>query len=773
MKTKFKFTVIALALVLVMAVCAFFAINFKPANAAGTVTVSGSNVFNASEDASILVDKQPDGENDKFYTMLTIGNGESNVSYRKNLAYNWFEEVTEGEGESQIKKVVNGLFNMEIGFKNTNFSKFIIAFESQQFSKTEEGKTVNYIIFFPAGDDGVRVLITDDKDATAPVDQTVLGCDHINIAFQGKSDDGYTVKVSNGDERPVFGFMKNVGGNYAKYSSSSKTPVYPLIFSAQFEEREDAEADVARMVLYSLNNQVFEVKNPQPLANSEYYHMGSITDNVPAVLCLNGAISHLEIGGQVKFDYQLIDVLRSAPSSTLYYYALKYEDYVKDDVNFDDASSKLFAEVDNDILLDSDRDFYLPSDEECAGFGGADNFKVDMAVKAYAKVKDTSNNGEESIVFFDWYLKDEHKLKIKGHDFIAVGDDLTGVTYKYDGDSDVQGSTWEDLKADYQIRVDEAARNLSAGSSSYFYLPSAESLFVDNSTPYANMKISIYYYSDSQQSSTSLATNNLSINVTKPGSYRFTLYATDAEGNDMYYIDKDTKKPVKFTSGDIWKMYSDDQKHDYLPWFTFNVDYKGAQFKEKPEKQSTAYVGTAYTSASFEINGVADTYKVEYRLFLFDRAGYYNATQITFSYEEFIVKMDELFSNGETRKYFKEIKEVKEGDEDYEEFKDYGWSSSATSFTPQDGNAFYYMRAEITDTQYNTDKVTSSLAVVASEEAKALKGDSEWLQNNVASVILLSVAGVSFVAIILLLVIKPKNKEDIDVRFEKEKNKKK
>ena len=83
------------------------------------------------------------------------------------------------------------------------------------------------------------------------------------------------------------------------------------------------------------------------------------------------------------------------------------------------------------------------------------------------------------------------------------------------------------------------------------------------------------------------------------------------------------------------------------------------------------------------------------------------------------------------------------------------------------------MRAEVTDKQYNTEPVTCSLAVVASVEAKALKGDSEWLQNNIASIVLLSVAGVSLVAIVLLLVIKPRNKEDIDVQFEKEKNRKK
>ncbi len=770
MKTKFKFTVIALALVLIMSVAAVFAINFKPAEAAGSISVSGSNVFTASEEANVLVDKQTDGDKDVFYTMFTFAYNDDSISYRKNLAYNWYEQVTEGEGESATKKVVNGKFNMEIGFKNTDFKKFVITFESQQYSKTEEGKTSNYVMFFPAGADGVKVAVTDDKDKTTPDSDTILDKDHINIVFDQKLEGSYHVTVSNDGNPSVDGNMVNVGGNYAKYSSSSTTPVYPLIFGAEFEESEgETEAGVAKMVLYSLNNQEFIINSPRE--EGDHYVGGNVTDNTPAVLCLNKAISHLEIGGEVKFDYQLIDVLRSSPSSTLYYYALRYDDYLKSDVNYDDYEDDRFKEVDSDILLDSDKEFYLPSAAECAGFGGAEDFKVDMAVKAYAKVVDTSSNGEESYVFFDWYLEDEHKLKINNYDFIAVGDDLKGVTYNYEAEGMPQGMTWEEICKEYQKKVDKAASNLSAGSQSYFYLPSAESLFVENSTPYTNMKLSIYYYSDTQSSNTSLATNNLSINVTKPGSYRFTLYATDVAGNDMYYMEDG--KPVKFSSGDVWNIYSDDDRHDKLPWFTFNVDYKGAHFKEKPEKQSTAYVGTNYTSASFEINGVENSYEVKYRLFLFDRAGYYAATKITFSYEEFIDAMDGLFEGEETRKYFKEIKQVSETDEDYEEFKDYGWSTSSTSFTPQDGNAFYFMRAEVTDTQYNTDPVTCSLAVVSSVEAKALKGESEWLKNNVASVILLSVAGVSFVAIILLLVIKPKNKDDIDVQFEKEKSKKK
>lgn len=749
--SKIKITLFALACALLLAAASLFAFNYA-ALAKGTLSVygSGTNVFTPSGEANIVVDKQSGDDGDKYYTMFTFGYDEDNVSYRRNVAYNWYEGV-EQEG---VKKPVNGLFNLRIGFKDLSFKKFIVTFESQQYAKTEDAKTVNYVIFFPEGE-GVKVLITDDREATPAADATVISPDRIDIRFTEKLDGAYALTVSNDGNPSVSGTFTNVGGNYAKYVQSSTTPVYPLIFNAEFNETAEGETKpVAKMVLYSFNNQSFEITGATQ--SGDEYTGGTVTDDTAAVLCLNKEISHLEIGGEVKFDYQLIDVLRTSPSSTLYYYALKYEDTLDSTINYNDFENERYTEVKTDLLLDPDKDMYLP-ETECAGFG--EDFRADMAVKAYAKIKDTSSNGEESYVFLDWYLKDKHRVKVNGYDFIAVGDDKEGVTFNH-------GLNWTEICRQYQEKVDEAAKNLSAGSSSYFYLPSAEKLFADNSTAYENMKISIYYYHESQSSNTSLSANNLQINVTKPGSYYFTLYATDAESNQMYYM-KDGKRE-EFSSGDIWDFYGDEEKHDILPWFSFNVDYKGVQIKEKTEKQSTAYVGTNYTSASFDINGIANSYETKYRLFLFDRARYYADTKVTFTYEEFIKAMDGLFDGKDTRKYFKEIKEVKETDENYEEFKDYAWSTSGTSFTPQDGNAFYYMRVEVTDTSYNTDPVTGSLAIVSSVESKALKGDSEWLKNNVASVILLAITGVLLIAIILLLVIKPKNKEDIDVQYEKE-----
>lgn len=803
--TKFKVTIFALVLVLILSVTAFFAVNFtnKTANAAGVVSVDATlngSVFSMTGANLVVTNPDPDDENSQ-YTMFTFGDNEDVVWLRKHLAYSWWQKQPDEEkNEDGIVTVIeheveHGLFNMEIGFRAMNFEKFVITFESQQYSKTEKNKTVNYIIFFPNADhSAVTAIVTDDKDATVSGADTYFAPDRISIRFVDTAKEEFPETVAAGEygvaispvdsTAEITGVMKNIGGTYSKYSSSSTTPVYPLIFSAEFAKSEDGkeseEKPVEQMVLYSLNNQSFKVTKDSAKEDDshEFYKGGTVTDNTPAVVCLNTEISHLNVGGSVKLDYQSIDVLRSSPTPTLYYYLLSVDDYKKDDVtakNYNDYKdvetsdkSGRFKEVKTDTLLDSDSVYYKPVGSDLDGF--AENLNVDMAVKVFVKVLDTSG-GEESYVFFDWYLDDAHKLNIQGTDFIAVGKDDLGVTYNY-GEGKTAFTQDNEVLKKYQAKVDEAAKDLSAGSLSYIYLPSAEELFSDNATAYSNMKISIYYYYGNNKSqNSSLAYNNLSINITQADSCWFTLYATDVANNKMYYMDGDER--VEFSTGDIWDIFADEERHDFLPWFHFKVDYKGVQFKETPGQQSTAHVGTQYDSASFEINGVENGYETKYRLFLFNRAKYYKDTGITFTYQQFIENMDKLYEGAETRSYFKEIKEVTETDEDYEEFKDYQWSTTSTSFVPQDGNAFYYMRAEVTDTAYNVDPVTSSLAVVASEEAKALKGDSEWLQNNIASVVLLCVAGVSLIAIILLLVIKPKSKEDIDVQFEQEKSKKK
>ncbi|MDE6442557.1 MAG: hypothetical protein K2L12_07410 [Clostridia bacterium] len=752
--SKYRISLISLALILLLALTALLGLNTMKASASGTVTVSGSNVFTASGTGASV---SSHAKGDDYYTMFSIVDGEQNISYRRNLAYTWFEGVPESDAEDAKTVPHKGWFNMKIGFADLSFKKYVITFESQVYNKIKDNKSLNYIMFFPVeGANKVYVHVTQDKDDT--VDNlgeypTALDMDEIEISFNSRVDDVYGVVVdgtAEGDNASYSGSFKNVGGNYAKASTSSSNPLYPLIFSAEFGEGETKKAD---MVLYSLNNQGFKVSTSTSL---------TVTDDQPPVLCLEDDVTYFTPGSEIDVSFAVIDVLRSSPSSTVNYYVLTVADKEEGKTDFE------YAEPVNGYRLDSDEDIYLPESADLAGsvFSSYDNtkgkFRADMLVSVYYTLKDISSSGETCDVYLDWYIenKDDYLVRVNDTNFMVVAEDKQGVQYNY-------GEQFANLVEQYQNKVDEAAKDLSAGSSSYIYLPSAKSLFKDNATSYEDMKISIYYYHDSQSSSTNLATNSLSLNVSRQGSYVFTFYATDAAGNDMIGDNGE-----EFGTDEIWDMFKEGDSS--LPWFHFNVGYTGVSFEETPGMQSTAYVGTSYSGASFKINGVSDSYDTLYRLFHFDSARYYRDHNKAFTYEEFIDNMDKLFENAETRVYFSEILSVdgmEETDEEYEGNKDYAWKSSGTSFTPQvDG--LYYIRAEVTDKLYNSQPVTCSLAVVASEKAKTLKGENRWLQNNIASVVLLGVAALALIGIILLLAIKPKDKGDIDVQFERKTKKK-
>lgn len=119
--------------------------------------------------------------------------------------------------------------------------------------------------------------------------------------------------------------------------------------------------------------------------------------------------------------------------------------------------------------------------------------------------------------------------------------------------------------------------------------------------------------------------------------------------------------------------------------------------------------------------------------------------------------------------YFRTIKsinDIEETDADYDDYVDYAWDysdSDSLTFVPQDDNTFYVIAVTATDNVYATDSVSAYMCISVSAAAKTLKGESNWLKNNVASVVLLCIAGAALVGIVLLLVIKPREKGDIDL----------
>ncbi|MDE6850735.1 MAG: hypothetical protein K2J54_05345, partial [Clostridia bacterium] len=413
-------------------------------------------------------------------------------------------------------------------------------------------------------------------------------------------------------------------------------------------------------------------------------------------------------------------------------------------------------------------------------------------VKIYYELSDVSSTStaQTDKVFVDWYVKEEAKdttalenvYDYKSGNgesyFLRLIKNKDGATYARQGDADAANpltaykASVEEFRKNYQEAIDAAIAKLDDGKlyagGNKFYLPEINLDFLDDYLVGTDYKYSIYYKGSSSGTHSSLAFNQLAIDLNDADvTYRFTILIADTFGNPMRYptdeVDGDNNVIwEEITSDDVW----DEDFSDLLPYFEFEVSYKEAT-AENPESLSLSYVGTSYSGVSFKITGVSQTYTTAYKLYVFDSNAYYKDHNKTLDYDAFASSTEELLKNPETRKYFTTVKaasELLESDENYEQFKALNWNATSITFTPQSVYDFYVVELKLTDNR-SQNSTANYATVAASVQTTALKGESDWLGNNKTSVILFVVAGVCLVALIVLLVIKPKDKGDIDAIY--------
>ena len=186
-----------------------------------------------------------------------------------------------------------------------------------------------------------------------------------------------------------------------------------------------------------------------------------------------------------------------------------------------------------------------------------------------------------------------------------MASDGRGATYGDDTVTDLESYKQyiARVQEDYQAKIDESIANdypdgLYASSETNLYLPDFSGYVTDNLGGYTDLEYAIYYRSSSNGSSTGLASDELAMTVSQADvTYRFTIYVTDAAGNDMYYPDENGEL-VTISADDVWE----DDYAELLPFFEVTVDYRAATVEE-PGVQNVGYVGSTYNSASFEIKG--------------------------------------------------------------------------------------------------------------------------------------------------------------------------
>lgn len=814
---KLKLSLITLLLALIVALtAAVFAINNRSTFVYASdryVELDGNSVFyttirgaEISESEEVTIG-EGDEQKSVRYTLFKIGSGEE-VSYRQNLAYSWISGAKHSDEIIGGELYTKDALSMELYFPEINFKRFYIKFESQQNVLTKDGKSVNYLVFTSVGsgdNKSVQVSVSqtiEEKDGEiegmVDIGSPVAKNEHILFELGGYSNGDYVVKV-NGQtaENALF---KNVYEKYATYVASGDSAVTPLTFGAVFEGESTVETENgAQMALVDISGQSFEMHR-----QGDAY---KVKDTAAPVICFSQTPSYLEYGKSIGFQYKVIDVLASSPRATAYYYVLTGNQVADPDYDYDktdysaettdgesggEGDGEAEAETNPFIKVTSSSGIRIVTDDQT--FIPRKYLKSDVMglVKIYYELSDVSSTStaQTDKVFVDWYVKEESKDTTALENvydykngsgesyFLRLIKSKEGATYARQGDAEASNpltaykASVEEFRENYQNAIDDAISKLEDGKlyagGNKFYLPEIKLDFLDDYLVGTDYKYSIYYRGSSSGTHSSLAFNQLAIDLNDADvTYRFTILITDTFGNPMRYPTDEVDESgnvvwEEITSDDVWN----EEFSDLLPFFEFDVSYKEAT-AENPESLSLSYVGTSYSGVSFKITGVSQTYTTAYKLYVFDSNAYYKDHNETMDYDTFVKDTEELLKNPEMRKYFTTVKpasELLESDENYEKFKALNWNATSITFTPQSVSDYYVVELKLTDNR-SQQSTTNYATVAASVQTTPLKGESDWLGNNKTSVILFVVAGICLIALIILLVIKPKDKGDIDAIY--------
>ena len=736
-----------------------------------------TKIFSTANAATIGADATTSSQ-----TAITLLD-DSSVSFKNHLAYKWYK----AQGEAAY-------LSIKFKFTDTSFASVSLDFDAPSAWATKDDKTTNTVTFEKSGND-LKVKINDTEmgtiaEADSKSEMTLkLG--------EGTQDGEFIVNIKAGNSE-VNGKFENVGANYVTQSST----MTPFKISADFPA--NAADDVKTVVhLVEINGQAFNNLNDK----------GEVPDTVAPVFVVNENIDGFILGTAFDLEYDVIDVLKKdSLTETLSYYQYDY------------SKGTDYAPVDSDYKT-LDTSVYFMEKVYKNGETNTSSYKENGA--EYFSIKAKLGDGEKTEnIDLSWYAVSS--TTIKDVNYINVDRNTQGAKYtnitldetnKTNKELVVGDAGYAAYQANYDAFVEalnKEAASVSAGSNSKVNIPSVKWLINDNNG-YRNLNFTICYKtpaSETESSSKALSHAQLKISVASEGVYEFKIFAVDEANNEMKYFDEDGKL-VSVNEDNIWDI-------EEIPSFTFQIKKTGMKI-EDPEKASakkeTVILNKTYTLDDFDVTGAnEDTLKKEYALYKVDLSKFSkddkkisqsNLTAI--SYEDLTKKMETtqvtdgdyltaylkayatllaenigVEATDETVKAivdncFERIGEAddrKNGkmDEDGNYvYAAYNWVSANKSFeTVEEGT--YMILADYYESELPTNRAAAFKIVVVESEADYVKGETQWLKNNIVSVILFAVAGVMLILIIILLLVKPSDEtlDDVDAKaaVKKEKTKK-
>ncbi len=774
-KVKVRFLTIASLVVMLIAVLALAVCSVIPRRTAQAVTeveYEPSAVFAAGVGGEVGA-----SEGDTSYIEFSLADG-GKTHFRRDLALKWFSADDSAESASSaVKPGKANYFSMQFSFPSVDFETFTIEFQSDEENITKDAQAVNSLIFEKTAGGGLTVRVKNasqqDLENTDPaLDSGTVAADSVSndftLTFAEATDadavaGDFKIVLQCGGAQVLESRFTNIGGNYLEYrSSAATTPNTPITFTAELPEGA-AEGATQSVLMKSLNGQSFALTE------------GRVQDNIAPVLVLNEEVHAFTLGRQFSLAYETIDVCDDTVSVSRYYYmAAKNEDgsYIAPDASEED---------DYDYSTLGTSTHFMPVTETPAGQPPVEYVSIYFELQD-GRTDDESNLISET-VYLTWYAapgSDTVETR-NGCDYIRVdrsekGPAYTGLT-AMPGDTaagtengnvtDEGGAnTYGTAVEAYRTALEAAAENTSAGTGAYLYMPSLRGLIYSNFADYRNLQFTVCYYQETQadgdtaSSESGLSYNELRFEVDKDGWYRIRIFATDASSNAMKYYNKDGDL-VDVTTSNVWDIPN-------IPEFRVHIGYNGASI-EDPGSQDYGYRDRTYTISDFDIIALAG-YVEDYALYYFD-SDYLAEGQTMPSYDDFVENAEQYFTDtykASMVRINEYNSDVTEDDENWDDTDNaYNWNpSSSRSFVPQ-RSGIYVVELTVTDPNRPGTTETAYMAIEVRNPVDIIPGQSQWLQNNITSVVLFAVSAVLAIVIVVLFVVKPSNKKVKEIDLEK------
>lgn len=765
-KNKKLLTLILAGSLCAAAVGAVATMGSVSAAAADAKTVELTQVFEGS--ASTVVSAKKVADTDTAETaMFTLKNSES-VSFKRNLAFKWFED----------KDAVKYL-NLDFTFADVKFDTLSFRFESTPAEATEDEKGINVLKFGKNADGKVTACVLngtekEPDDGVKVLD--VVANTQVKITLAEHSEYGkFIVKVNEVE----VGVFENVGANFSKYSYDAWDSLYI--------QATTKNGEATTLYLNEINGQKFNNITTDTETNKKV-----VTDTAKPVLVVNEDVSGFLLGTQFSLNFEKIDVLnKDAITENKFYY--QYNPLDKEPVYKALSTSTYFM----DTVYEKDGETTSVYREE-----GKEYVSVKIALGDPGAA-----DSEKKEYMLSWYAdaaavvqKEQGTDAKKTTDFIIADRNEEGATYFNQNEDKTWAAT--DITAaveTYQKLLAKNAEKVKAGSNANMQFPSLEWLINDNNG-YRALKFTICYKkpsSTSPSTSSNLSYNGLKLSAGEVGLYEFKVFATDKAGNPMKCYDENGKL-VSVSASNIWDI-------DEIPSFSYTIKNQGVSVNETSMKDkdrvSTQLLSETYTFSDVTIIG-ASTQKSDYALYKLDYSNYKQIPQATLSsvkyetirknvagkiltyegdyfdlyvgeYANQIAKALGVTDANEIAKIkgcFKKIEAFddridKEKDSDAWEKSDnkYNWQPASKSFTAAEAGTYLIMADYWDEDLARVDRTPAYKLIFVEAETDVIKGETQWLQNNLISVILFSVAALMLIAIIVLLLVKPSDETLADV----------